>query len=472
MQFYIERKRKQGILSELNMERFTVVSVDNIDFLQRHAFVYCGDQSRSWHGTTVQAVQPLGMHAGDNRHCTLSLQRKSTTTSTQMTHDTTQGIVSTQMTHGTTQGIVSTQSTHGTTQGIVATQSTHATTYGTVSIYSGRIDSILSSPSQNEHMEMVLMRKRTAHPTPDCSPSTRSPVLKKAIRRARRGKETGCTHYHSSTCSSPRRSLFLSVTAYAPNPLQSISRNHYDPLRNNYTIGQFHTSNTEECELSDLRQACFMYMLTKTDNTCPCTIEYSSLTEYLSHAFPVSVVPSKYIYLDVLDQNADCRETISDVLSGLHKEFSVGTLHDYLVVAGDAKTYKHLQSLKLDYGEELSWLLPFPGDFHILKNLQPVLSKVYFDIGLKQLAIASGFRGETLTSLQKCSHFKKTHNFIFQSWEAMYMHMLQLFVAANPSVSVLIKELNTIRKSMSVVSTFNAMRHRVSYVFCQFTSFL
>ena len=132
VQFYIERKRKQGILSELNMERFTIVSVDNIDFLQRHAFVYCGDQSRNWHGTTVQAVQPLGMHAGDSGHCTLSLQRNSTTTSTQMTHGTTQGIVSTQMTHGTTQGIVATQSTHGTTQGIVATQSTHGTTQGTL----------------------------------------------------------------------------------------------------------------------------------------------------------------------------------------------------------------------------------------------------------------------------------------------------------------------------------------------------
>ena len=144
--------------------------------------------------------------------------------------------------------------------------------------------------------------------------------------------------------------------------------------------------------------------------------------------------------LDVLDQNADCRETISDILSGLHKEFSVGTLHDCLVVAGDAKTYQHLQSLKLDYGEELSWLWLFPGDFHILKNLQPVLSKVYFDIGLKQLAKASGFRGETLTSLQKCSHFKKTHNFIFQSWKAMYMHMLQLFVAANPCVSILLTQ--------------------------------
>ena len=58
VQFYIERKRKEGILSELNVEQFTVVSVYNIDFLQRHAYVYCGDQSRSWHGTTVQAVQP------------------------------------------------------------------------------------------------------------------------------------------------------------------------------------------------------------------------------------------------------------------------------------------------------------------------------------------------------------------------------------------------------------------------------
>ena len=239
------------------------------------------------------------------------------------------------------------------------------------------------------------MRKRTAHPTPDCSLSTRSLVLKKAIRHARTGKETGCTHYHSFTCSSPRRSLLSSVTAYAPNPLQSISRNHYDPLRNNYTISQFHTSNTEECELSDLRQACFMLM--KTDNTCPCTIEYSSLTEYLSHAFPVSVVPSKYIYLDVLDQNADCRETISDVLSGLHKEFSVGTLHDYLVVAGDAKTYQHLQSLKLDYGEELSWLLPFPGDFHIL---QPVVLK--FEVSVGCMLTQSQLQVESFVVNQNC----------------------------------------------------------------------
>jgi hypothetical protein len=37
----------------------TVISVDNIDFSQSGAFVFSGDHSRSWHGTTIQAVQPL-----------------------------------------------------------------------------------------------------------------------------------------------------------------------------------------------------------------------------------------------------------------------------------------------------------------------------------------------------------------------------------------------------------------------------
>ena len=37
---------------------FTVVSADNLDYVHSHARTYCGKQKSSWHGTTVQVVQP------------------------------------------------------------------------------------------------------------------------------------------------------------------------------------------------------------------------------------------------------------------------------------------------------------------------------------------------------------------------------------------------------------------------------
>ena len=64
VQFKVQQNISSGFLSDLNFDNFTVATVDNIHFLQRHSFVFHGDQGRSWHGTTIQVVQPL---AGKNQ---------------------------------------------------------------------------------------------------------------------------------------------------------------------------------------------------------------------------------------------------------------------------------------------------------------------------------------------------------------------------------------------------------------------
>ena len=46
-----------------------------------------------------------------------------------------------------------------------------------------------SGSTTNMQSPPIQMRKRTEHPTPDDSPSTRSPALKKVTRRARTAKE-------------------------------------------------------------------------------------------------------------------------------------------------------------------------------------------------------------------------------------------------------------------------------------------
>ena len=54
--------------------------------------------------------------------------------------------------------------------------------------------------------------------------------------------------------------------------------------------------------------------------------------------------------------------------------------------------------------------------------------KAYWDAGLKQLAAASSFRGETLTSLSKCSNYSITTSFLLEVWEALYTCMLTTFL--------------------------------------------
>ena len=55
----VQARLSQGIKPDLHPRMLAVVSIDNVDILQPYEFVSCQDATRSWHGTSVQCVQPL-----------------------------------------------------------------------------------------------------------------------------------------------------------------------------------------------------------------------------------------------------------------------------------------------------------------------------------------------------------------------------------------------------------------------------
>lgn len=125
---------------------------------------------------------------------------------------------------------------------------------------------------------------------------------------------------------------------------------------------------------------------------------------------------SNIVYIDILDEHADNKDTILHTLSVQQDKLQVGTKLNFLGVVGDGKTYDHLHTLKIEYGADLNWLIPLPGDWHILKNYQEVLMKVYFDVRMKDTARTAGYTEGVLNSIGSCGKFKKSHLFLLRIW--------------------------------------------------------
>ena len=154
----------------------------------------------------------------------------------------------------------------------------------------------------------------------------------------------------------------------------------------------------------------------------------SELRVFLDDQSDCSVTHSSTVhYMELVDENPDCMETMSLVAEDLLAKFDA-VQDGWVILVGDGKSYRHLMNIKKQYSTALRKLLIFPGDWHIMKNYQTILMKVYYSAGLRELAKNSGYHGTTLKSIEQCSNFKRTHYFLLQTWEAMYRELLHVYI--------------------------------------------
>ena len=64
----------------------------------------------------------------------------------------------------------------------------------------------------------------------------------------------------------------------------------------------------------------------------------------------------------MLDQRCDDKQTLLKVISDVYEEFIVSKKKRWIVLEGDQATYERLQCIKAEYGNDLEWLIIFPGD--------------------------------------------------------------------------------------------------------------
>ena len=358
-------RRQVATWDELSTTSFTIASVDNFDMLQSYSAVYCGDQQRSYHGTTLQLVQP--------------------------------GVSLTSAVSDDLQSDLETVTTAAGTDMEMTTPPPQSPPTGSDSL----IQQMSAENSPQHHEKNGPKRQRTMTVN-DLVPSLQN--------------NSDTQPSLQLTPQSPQ--IVLTLENFLENNYQANERISLDSKLFSYIIQKYcfhHNKQTDSVPgnavISDVRA----FLDNKSHHN-------------LQHTQHTSVVH----YMELLDENPDCTETMSIVAEDLLAKF-YQVQDRWVVLVGDGKTYRHLMNVKKQYSTMLRKLLIFPGDWHILKNYQPVLMKEYYSAGLREMAKNSGYHGTTLKSLEHCSNFKRTHYFLLQTWEALYREMWHAYVLNNES---------------------------------------
>ena len=283
----------------------------------------------------------------------------------------------------------------------------------------GRDECAMETDATRSITQLQDSRKRLERPSPTLSPhkDVMSPIKKKD-RRERTGVEKQILIESTD--------ISTMASRYKTNTIR-----HDNLFTSQISLEDFTTNQEEEQTLADFQRDVNMYMTYRhvvyNQSQEECFIDIKSLFSLIR---PTSTQISEVQYIEVLDTVADKQDTVTAILDNLYHDQILSRQMQYVIVEGDAKIYEIMQNIKYQYGMEFRWLVPYPGDWHLLKNYQVPLMKAYFDAGLKELANSCGY---PLLSIQACSQFKRTHLFIMEVWESFYRFMLTIFISSQPT---------------------------------------
>ena len=196
-----------------------------------------------------------------------------------------------------------------------------------------------------------VVKRSYSNCSPAHSPGKRSP-LPKRHRRIRTGTEGA----NSNKTNQP-------ITSGEANQLEIQHQSHL--VRSPKCLQDFQLTDLDKKVLLKVKEVCTQYILLKVA-ACEQNKTLTDLQTYFTLSTNTSIPEcSNIVYFTVLDQRCDDKNTLLKIITDLYDEF-IHTKKKKRIILGDQATYERLKSIKAEYGNDLDWMIVFPGDWHKL----------------------------------------------------------------------------------------------------------
>ena len=320
---FIEHKVQTSDIKRngLAEDSFTIISTDNLDFLHSYAQVYQGNQKNSWHGTTIQAVQPIPslslVEQNEFDHLTSSgeisevVQNQCLSSPNQQLDSASQTQSSSLNPYFLSLDLLSVDTQNSLTlQPVIQTEGQHTSYICTNNEHDDSLkDRNYPHPATCIEIESGhLTRKRVQRSSPISSPLkvTHSPAAK-MHRRARTGMEGTCKKIDNSI------PAILTQVSFTPQQKGTSTTGQ--------SLSDFHPNGKEQIALQEMQEEINTYMMYKVATQKD--YNFLNLQDFLSVNDATHREKSQVAYLEVMDAVADSKDTVIQILHDLHEFYTL-----------------------------------------------------------------------------------------------------------------------------------------------------